>query len=229
VSEGRSKVVDKARLIERIGVEWIIAILRGDTADEVEEGFEALIEGGGTLLEIPFTTPGASGVIERLRTRHGDRIIVSAGTVLTVAQAEEAVAHGAQAIVSPNLFPPVVEYAVRQGIVSMPGCVTPTEVADAMRLGADLIKLFPYSTFGPQYVAYLRGPYPGIRVVPAGSVTLENMEECWRGGAFAGVAGVTTEMRLLDAVKARDRRRIAGTMRLFVEKVEELKARWPRG
>jgi len=136
VSDEGRQPVDKERLIERIGAEWLIAILRGETAEETEEGCEALIAGGATLIEIPFTTPGASGVIQRLKARHGDRIVVSAGTVLTVEQAEEAVDHGAEAIVSPNLFPPVVEFAARRGIVSMPGCVTPTEVADAVRLGA---------------------------------------------------------------------------------------------
>lgn len=219
---------DKERILERIGEEWLIVILRGDTAEETEEGCEALIAGGAALIEIPFTVPGASGIIERLTRRHGDRIVVSAGTVLTVAQAEEAVAHGAQAIVSPNLFPPVVEYAVRRGVVSMPGCVTPTEVADALRLGADVIKLFPCYNVGPEYLGFLQGPYPGIRVAPAGRITLDNMEAYRQAGAFAGIVGVTTEMQLLDAVKARDGRRIAETMRRFAAKVEEMRVRGQR-
>ena len=228
MSGRRVRAGDKERMLRRIGEAWIIAILRGDTAEETEEGCEALIAGGAALIEIPFTTPGASGIIERLKARHGDRIVVSAGTILTVAQAEEAVAHGAQAIVSPNLFPPVVEYAVRRGIVSMPGCVTPTEVADAVRLGADVIKLFPCYNVGPEYIGFLHGPYPGIRVAPAGRITLDNMEAYWQAGAFAAIVGVTTEMQLLDAVKARDGRRIEETMRRFADKVEEMRARRPR-
>jgi 2-dehydro-3-deoxyphosphogluconate aldolase / (4S)-4-hydroxy-2-oxoglutarate aldolase len=219
---------DKQRALARIGEEWLIAILRGDTADETEAGCEALIEGGAALIEVAFTTPGASGIIEKLATRHGNRIVVSAGTVLTVDQAREAVDHGAQAIVAPNLYAPVVEYARSRGVIAMPGCVTPTEVADALRLGADLIKLFPIYNLGPEYIGFLRGPYPGVRVVPAGCVTLENMETFWKAGAFAGVIGVTTEMRLLEAVKARDHRRIAATMRAHIDKVKELRARLPR-
>ncbi len=228
MSAARTQGSDKERVLARIGKEWLIAILRGDTAEETEAGCEALVEGGAALIEIAFTTPGASGIIERLKTRHGDRIVVSAGTVLTVAQAQEAVDHGAQAIVAPNLFPPVVEYALSRGVVAMPGCLTPTEVADALRLGADLIKLFPAYPVGPEYIGFLRGPYPGVRVVPAGCVTLENMETFWKAGAFAGVTGVTTEMRLLEAVKARDHRRIVETMRLHLRKVEELRVRYPR-
>jgi len=220
--------VDKERVLERIGAEWLIAILRGETAEETEWGCDAVVAGGATLIEVPFTTPGAAGVIRRLKDRHGDRIVVSAGTVLTVEQAREAVEAGAQAIVSPNLFPPVVEFALHSGVVSMPGCVTPTEIADAARLGADLIKLFPCYNLGPEYLGFLLGPYPGLRIAPAGRILLDNLQEYWKAGAFAGIVGVTTEMGLLREVKARDQLRVAETARLFVEKVRDVRARWPR-
>lgn len=193
--------MDKQAALERTHRDWLVLILRGDTAQQTEDTFNALVEGGATLLEVPFTTPGACTVIENLRKRHGDRVVVSAGTVTTVEQARMAIDSGAQGIVSPNLYPPIVELTVSRGVVSVPGCFTPTEIADALRLGADLIKLFPCNMLGPQFVMYMQGPFPGVRIVPAGSIVLENMQSYYDEGAFAGVAGVTTEMKLLDAVK----------------------------
>lgn len=194
--------MNKDAALERIHKEWLILILRGDTAQQTEDTFNALVEGGATLLEVPFTTPGACDVIANLRKRHGDRAIVSAGTVTTVEQARAAIDSGAQGIVSPNLFPPVVEYTVGKGVASIPGCFTPSEIADALRLGADLIKLFPCDMLGPEFVMYMQGPLPGVRIVPAGKIILENMHAYYHAGAFAGVVGVTTEMRLLNEVRS---------------------------
>lgn len=202
--------MNKAGILERIHREWLVLILRGDTAQQTEDTFEALIEGGATLIEVPFTTPDASKVIANLRHRHGDRIVVSAGTVTTVEQARTAIESGAQGIVSPNLFARIVEYAVERGVVSAPGCFTPSEIGEALRLGADVIKLFPCDMLGPRFLWFMQGPFPGVRIMPAGSITLDNMDSYFEAGAFAGVAGVTTEMQLLDAVQAGTVRRDHG-------------------
>ncbi len=194
--------MNKTALLERMHREWLVLILRGDTAQQTEDTFDALIEGGATLVEVPFTTPGACDVIANLRKKHGERIVVSAGTVTTAEQARMALDSGAQGIVSPNLFPPVVEAALAAGAIAAPGCFSPSEIADALRLGADVIKLFPCNMVGPQYLMYMLGPFPGTRIMPAGSIVLETMQSYFDEGAFAGVAGVTTEMRLLDEVRS---------------------------
>jgi 2-dehydro-3-deoxyphosphogluconate aldolase/(4S)-4-hydroxy-2-oxoglutarate aldolase len=191
----------KAALLERIHKDWLVLILRGDTPKQTEDVFDALIEGGATLVEVPFTTPGACDVIANLKSKYGDRIIVSAGTVTTVDQARAAIDSGAQGIVSPNLFPAVVEATVERGVVSAPGCFSPSEIGEALRLGADLIKLFPCDMVGPRYIMFMLGPFPGTRIMPAGSITIDNMQSYFDEGAFAGVAGVTTEMKLLNEVK----------------------------
>jgi 2-dehydro-3-deoxyphosphogluconate aldolase / (4S)-4-hydroxy-2-oxoglutarate aldolase len=217
--------MNKTELISRIKKDWLVLILRGDTAQQTEDTFDALVDGGATLLEVPFTTPGACDVIRHLREKHGDRVIVSAGTVTTPEQARQAIDNGAQGIVSPNLYPAVVEVAVKAGVVSAPGCFTPSEIADAMRMGADIIKLFPCEMVGPQYLSYMLGPYPGIRIMPAGAITLENMENYFDKGAFAGVVGVTTEMNLLDAVKAKRFAEITECARHWTRKVGEMTSR----
>ena len=220
--------MNKDDILKRTHEDWMVLILRGDTPQQTEDTFEALIEGGATLLEVPFTTPGACDVIARLRAKHGDRIVVSAGTVTTADQARMAIESGAQGIVSPNLYPRVVEVAVASGVVSAPGCFTPTEIADAVRLGADLIKLFPCSMVGPRYIMYMLGPFPGTRIMPAGSIDIDNMQAYYDEGAFAGVAGVTTEMRLLDAVKAGRFQEITERARLWTARVREMTVRGNR-
>jgi 2-dehydro-3-deoxyphosphogluconate aldolase / (4S)-4-hydroxy-2-oxoglutarate aldolase len=193
--------MNREEILKRLHEEWLVLILRSESPQKAEETFEALIAGGATLLEVAFTTPNAWDVIRNLRNRHGERIIVSAGTVKTLEDARKAVDCGAQMIVSPNLYPPVVEFAVSHGVPVAPGCFTPSEIADALRLGADVIKLFPCDMLGPRFVWFMQGPFPGVRIVPAGSIWLENMQSYFDMGAFAGVAGVTTELQLLDAVK----------------------------
>ncbi|MBX7256010.1 MAG: bifunctional 4-hydroxy-2-oxoglutarate aldolase/2-dehydro-3-deoxy-phosphogluconate aldolase [Candidatus Hydrogenedentes bacterium] len=216
--------MNKEVLLKRIHEEWLVLILRGDTPKQTEETFDALIEGGATLLEVPFTTEGAPGIIRRLRERHGDRIVVSAGTVTTREQAKAAIDNGAQGIVSPNLYAPVVEEAVNANVVSAPGCFSPSEVADAMRMGADLIKLFPCDMVGPRFVYFMQGPFPGVRIMPAGSITIHNMNDYYAVGAYAGVAGVTTEMPLADAVKNRRFTEITDCAREWTAAVRRMKA-----
>lgn len=216
--------MSKEKNIERLHEEWLVLILRGDTAQQTEDTFEALIEGGATLLEVPFTTPGACDVIRRIREKHGARVIVSAGTVTTQAQALAAIAAGAQGIVSPNLYAPVVETAVDAGVFSAPGCFTPSEIADAMRMGADVIKLFPCDMVGPRFVYFMQGPFPGVRIMPAGSITLDNMESYHAVGAFAGVAGVTTEMPLATAVRQGNFAEITDCARRWISAVRAMKA-----
>lgn len=221
--------MNKADVLRRIGDEWLAMIMRGETAEETEAVCDALVAGGAVLIEVPFTVPDAAGIMRRLAARHGSRILLSAGTVTRPEQVDEAVDAGAGAIVSPNLHPPVVEATLRRGAVSIPGCVTPTEFADALRLGADIIKLFPAYNLGPEYIGFIQGPFPGTRILPAGRVTLDNLRAWYEAGAFAGVVGVTTEMALAAEVKARDWGRVTAGARTFLAKVREVQATVRRG
>lgn len=215
--------MDKNEAIKRIGEGWLCIIMRGDTAEETIKTCDALIEGGARLIEVAYTTPNVGEVIKHLSGTYGEEIVLSAGTVRTVDQAKAAVDFGANVIVSPNLFKDVVEYALSAGAVSMPGCVTPTEIEDALRMGADLIKLFPCYPFGPEYIKYVNAPLPEARIVPAGKITLDNMSEYYGCGAFAGVVGVTTEMKMLSAVKAGKWSEVSRAAAHWVGRVRELK------
>ena len=215
--------MDKKAIIETIGREWLATIMRGDTADETLRTCEALIEGGAKLIEVAFTTPNVSKVIGDLHKHYAEEIIISAGTVRTVEQAQAAIDAGAQVIVSPNLYDEVVKTTLKNGAVSMPGCMTPTEIDNALRIGADLIKLFPCYPFGPQYIGYVTAPLPEAKIVPAGKITLDNMRDYYSNGAFAGVVGVTTEMGMLAAVKAQKWGDITAAVKHWLERVREMK------
>lgn len=212
----------KAEIIQLIHEDWLTFIMRGDTAEETLETCEALIAGGVRLVEAAFTTPDVTRVLSELRRRHGDEIVLSAGTVRTPEQARIAVDCGVDVIVAPDLHPPVVEVALKNGKVSIPGCATPSEIAEALRLGADIIKLFPCYHLGPEYVRYILAPFPEARILPAGSVTYDNMRAYYDAGAFAGVAGVTTECQLRDAIKARRFDEVTAVASVFVKRAREL-------
>ena len=217
--------MNKAEVLNAIGNQWLLPIMRGDTAEETLLTCEALIAGGARVIEVAFTTPDVCTVIKTLKKRHGENVILSAGTVRSSKQAERAIAAGADVIVAPNLCAAVVEIAMAHGKLSMPGCVTPTEIEDALRMGADLIKLFPCYSLGPEYVSYINAPLPEAKLVPAGSVNLQNMKAYYEHGAFAGVVGVTTEMSLTKEVKLGEWKRISEVVSKWLRRSAEIRER----
>ena len=152
---------------------------------------EALCEGGLPLAEITFRTDCAAGVIAEI-ARSMPGMCVGAGTVLRVEQAQQAAEAGARFIVSPGLNPEVVRWCQTQGIPVIPGCVTPSEIERAMELGLRVVKFFPAEAFGGvRTIAALHGPYPDIRFLPTGGISLQNLSEYLRctgvlacGGSF---------------------------------------------
>jgi 2-dehydro-3-deoxyphosphogluconate aldolase/(4S)-4-hydroxy-2-oxoglutarate aldolase len=216
--------MNKTDVLNRIHQDWLVTIFRAETTAEAHDTFEALVAGGATLVEVTLTTPDACAVIERLCSRHGDRIVVCAGTVTTPEQARQALDAGAQAIIAPNLYSPVVEIALSRDAVAIPGCFTPTEVADALRCGADIIKLFPCDMVGPEYLSYLLGPFPGTRIMPVGRITMENMQSYYDKKAFAGCVS-STSMGLLKFIRAGCYDEVAATMRRWIDFTKTMMAK----
>lgn len=213
--------MNKSELLDRIHKEWLVTIFRADTAAEAKDAFDAMIAGGAVSVEVTLTTPDAYGVIEHLNKRYGDRIVVCAGTVETVEQARMAIDAGAQAIVSPNLYQPVVEMTLSKNAISIPGCFTPTEFADAMRCGADIIKLFPCDMVGPEYLSYIHGPYPKVRIMPVARITLENMQSYFEKKAFAACVS-TTSMGLLKHIRAGQFDEVSKIVRSWVDTTQKM-------
>jgi 2-dehydro-3-deoxyphosphogluconate aldolase / (4S)-4-hydroxy-2-oxoglutarate aldolase len=180
------------QVIERIESGRIIAILRGDFGGREAEIVDALVGAGITAVEATLNSPGAFDSINRLAARFGSRIAVGAGTVLRPEEVERVAGAGARFIVSPNLNAQVIEVTKRLGLVSLPGCFTPSEIVEALDAGADAVKLFPAQSLGPGFIRAMRGPLPNVRMVPTGGVTPETAGTYIDAGAWA--LGVGSEL-----------------------------------
>jgi 2-dehydro-3-deoxyphosphogluconate aldolase / (4S)-4-hydroxy-2-oxoglutarate aldolase len=215
------------RVIELIGDQWLCFIMRGETAAQTIDTVDALIAGGTRIVEVAFTTPGVTKVIRELRSRHGEAVVIAAGTVTTVEQAKQAIDSGADVIVSPDAYPPVIEATKALGAVSIPGCMTPTEIGMAMRSGADIVKIFPCDVGGPRFIDYVHGPYPEVKLMPAGAVSLSNMTDYMTARAYAAVVGVTTEMGLLEAIRDGRYEQVTEQTRSWLRQAQRARSAFP--
>lgn len=167
----------------------IIAIIRTQESGPLLDAVSALKNGGVECIEITMTTPGALRVLEEVRSKRND-ILFGAGTVLDKETARACILSGAQFIVTPSLDPEVIELAHRYDVPVIPGALTPTEILSAWQKGAEVVKIFPVSSLGPDYIKNLRGPFPQIKFCPTGGINLNNISDYLRAGASCvGVGG----------------------------------------
>jgi len=172
-------------VVERIRSERLVAVLR--RFEDVDARVEALAQAGVRVVEITLDTQDALAAIERARAR-GD-VSVLGGTVRRPEQVEEAVAAGAEAIVSPAHVQAVLERARELGVPAIPGALTPTEVEAAWAAGAAVVKLFPGSVGGPSYVRELLAPLADVPLLVTGGVDSSNARAFLDAGAVAVGAG----------------------------------------
>jgi 2-dehydro-3-deoxyphosphogluconate aldolase/(4S)-4-hydroxy-2-oxoglutarate aldolase len=176
--------------LDLIGRGRLIAILRGNFADRVDVIGDILCEAGVHAMEVTMNSPRVLESIERLARGQGTRMAVGVGTVRTVDEVSQAADAGATFVVSPDCDVAVVEATRARGMVSVPGCFSPTEIAQAARAGADAVKLFPASCLGPGFVRAMKGPSPELKMVPTGGVTVDSVGHWLKAGAWAlGVGG----------------------------------------
>ncbi|WP_233204673.1 bifunctional 4-hydroxy-2-oxoglutarate aldolase/2-dehydro-3-deoxy-phosphogluconate aldolase [Cryobacterium sp. Y62] len=163
----------------------IIAVLRASAATDYDPVVDALAENGVRSIELTLSTSGTFEHLPALLTRVGDDVEVGIGTIVTVRQAEFAIAAGAHYLVTPIVNLDVIALAVREGIPVFPGGLTPTELYGAWAAGATAVKIFPAETVGPQYGSHLRGPFPDLEFVPSGGIGLEDIPRWLNAGALA--------------------------------------------
>lgn len=173
----------KAILEERLAALPVVAILRGMKPDEAGWVGDTLVEAGIRAMEVPLNSPNPLRSIEAMARRYGDEALVGAGTVTTAGQVAEVAAAGGQLVVSPNTDPEVIGASVSHGMISCPGCLTPTEAFAALFAGAHSLKIFPASVLGPSGVKAMGAVLPaGTLVLAVGGVGAGNMAEFWSCG-----------------------------------------------
>jgi 2-dehydro-3-deoxyphosphogluconate aldolase/(4S)-4-hydroxy-2-oxoglutarate aldolase len=153
---------------------------------------DAMVSAGIRAIEITLTTPGALDIVEKLSENKD--LIVGVGTVISKENVKSAEKAGAKFIVSPNTDSDVIEKTKSLDMVSMPGVATATEVGRALKAGADILKLFPASTYGPAHLKALRDPYPGQFWCPTGGISLGSVDDWFAAGAnLIGLGGPLTK------------------------------------
>lgn len=158
-----------------------IAIVRASQAEVAVAQAEAIVAAGLSVIEVSLVTPGTLALIERLAKLPG--VIVGVGTALSADQVRAAHDAGARFVVSPNTDPMVISLTKSLGMTSVPGVSSGTEVAVAIASGADILKLFPASSYGPSHLRALRDPFPDQEWAPTGGIQVETIPDWWAAGA----------------------------------------------
>jgi len=209
-----------AEIIERVG---LIPVLRAKNAAQAHAVVQAMIVGGVTVVEVTMTVPGAIDVLKELKQEYGDKLLLGSGTVTTAEQAEATIEAGAEFVVSPSLHPAVIAMTKKKGKLSIPGSLTPTEVITAWEAGADYVKIFPCSAVGgASYLKSLLAPFPHLKLIPTGGVTLQTAESFLRAGARA--LGVGSDLVNLAAVDAGNAEIITETARAYLNALAQYRS-----
>jgi 2-dehydro-3-deoxyphosphogluconate aldolase/(4S)-4-hydroxy-2-oxoglutarate aldolase len=194
--------VTKEKVLAGIAAAKVVAVIRIKDAARLAQVAAALQRGGVGVLEVTMTVPGAVEIIREMARAKAPGTLIGAGTVLDAGTATDVIAAGADFVVSPVTDPETVRACRDAGVLVAPGAFTPTEIVAAWRAGADIVKVFPATSLGPQFFRDLRGPLPHIRLMPTGGVTLENAAEFLAAGAAA--VGIGTALVDAKAVEAGD-------------------------
>jgi len=205
--------------LQRVLDHKIVAVIRAESGDLLVDVAECLLVGGVEVMEVTFTVPRATRVLEKVADRIGSRILLGAGTVLDTETCRAAILAGAEFIVSPAVNVEVIELCKRYSKPVMPGAFTPTEVVTAWQAGADIVKIFPSEITGPKYLKALHGPLPHVRLMPTGGVNLETAAEFLRCGACA--LGIGSSLVDPKVVAAGDLKKIESLARQYVQIIKD--------
>jgi 2-dehydro-3-deoxyphosphogluconate aldolase/(4S)-4-hydroxy-2-oxoglutarate aldolase len=216
-------VILRRDLVRIFSEDRLVAVIRTPTVEAAETAARAMARAGVRLVEITLTVPDAYELIAKLATDEefaSQGAIVGAGTVLSGAQAEDALLAGARFLVSPALIPEMLEAARARDAMTMPGTMTPTEMVKAAELGADFIKVYPLATIGgPDFITNVRRALQHLPLVATGNVELAEIPAYFKAGvAGFGIGGPLIRPDLLDkrdvdGVVANAKRFLAATRR----------------
>jgi 2-dehydro-3-deoxyphosphogluconate aldolase/(4S)-4-hydroxy-2-oxoglutarate aldolase len=176
----------------------LIGIIRNLSMDEISKILPVCQVSGLTTIEITMNTPFAAEIIRSATEQYKGKLNVGAGTVCSVEDLKLALEAGAQFIVTPILNPEVVKLCVQSKIPVFPGAYTPTEIYQAWELGADMVKVYPATALGPDYIRDVKAPLNKIKLLPTGGISLGNIEAFIKAGADGlGVGGQLFDKQLI--------------------------------
>lgn len=183
---------------------------------------QALIRAGLPSVEITMSVPSADKIIASLVQAHGDSILVGAGTVLNKDQACTVIDAGASFVVSPVTDPEVIKLCNKKNIPVLPGALSPTEVLQAHRFGADAVKIFPSTSVeGTKHLKALKAVFPFIDLVPTGGVQLDNMRDFFSAGA--AMVGIGTDLVSPDMIARGDMAEIEERGRAYLNEAGKIR------
>ncbi|MCM2605908.1 bifunctional 4-hydroxy-2-oxoglutarate aldolase/2-dehydro-3-deoxy-phosphogluconate aldolase [Rossellomorea marisflavi] len=196
----------------------VVAVVRADSKEQAIVISDACVSGGIKGIEVTFTVDGAAEVIKEISSIYeGTDVLIGAGTVLDAQTARIAILAGADFVVSPSFDEATAKLCNLYQVPYMPGCMTITEMKTALESGVDIIKLFPGSAYGPDFIKGIKAPLPQVNIMPTGGVSLGNVAEWIRNGCVAvGVGG-----SLLEPAKTGDFEKITEYAKEYILKVKE--------
>lgn len=196
----------KEEIVKAVHDGRIIAIIRGFAPDVCLKLAEAYFKGGIRLVEVTFsqkapeTWKDTAAAIGAIKARFAGDVHVGAGTVLTEEQLSMCRDAGGEYMITPNVKPALIRSCVEQGLVAMPGALTPSEAVDAWDAGASFVKIFPAGSLGPGYVKAIRAPLSHIPFLAVGGISPDNVADFMRVGCVgAGVGGNLTNKEWIAA------------------------------
>jgi 2-dehydro-3-deoxyphosphogluconate aldolase / (4S)-4-hydroxy-2-oxoglutarate aldolase len=197
----------------------VIGIIRGLTIDETIGILPYYIKAGFTTVEITMNTPNAEQIIRLITAEYNGVLNIGAGTVCNDKELDLAVQAGAQFIVMPIVNESVIKSCVKQKIPVFPGAYTATEIFQAWSLGAEMVKVFPATSLGPEYIKDIRGPLSQIKLVPVGGINIDNCLDYMKAGA----TGLGIGSQLFDIKKIREKNweELSNKLALFANKMKQ--------
>lgn len=202
----------------------LVAIARKVNPEYMVKTAEALYKGGVRCLEITFNQASPTCIedtaasIRQVKAALGDKMCIGAGTVMTLEQADEAKKAGADFALAPDTNVHVIRHVVDLGMVSVPGAMTPSEIAAAYEAGAGIVKLFPAGDLGLDYVKAIRGPINHVPLMAVGGVNLDNVREFLDNG-FTSV-GIGSNIVKNALIEAGEFQKITELAKAYVEKIK---------
>jgi 2-dehydro-3-deoxyphosphogluconate aldolase/(4S)-4-hydroxy-2-oxoglutarate aldolase len=199
----------------------VVGIIRNLPTVEMVRIATSYADAGMTTIEITLNTPGALQSITDLNAQLGDRLNIGAGTVCSMEELDLAINAGAGFIVTPVINEAVIKKCVANKIAIFPGAYTPSEIYHAWSLGAEMIKVFPATRLGVDYIRDVLAPLNKIKLMPTGGVSLENCEAYFKAGA-SGV-GMGSNLFPGEMIAARDWTRLEAHFRDYVNVIKAMK------